>query len=125
MAPAEGDAPKARTQGRGDAQERANQSGDASKASESRRKQGDNGEEHVDADGDEVMASASVDAEAKENDERLNSDSAASSRLNAVSISSKGGFSHIPQLLLHHFSAEVTSTRSRLNTLHSPQYQFT
>ncbi|EGZ04821.1 hypothetical protein PHYSODRAFT_343004 [Phytophthora sojae] len=146
MAPAEGDAPEARTQG-DDAQERASQLGDASKASESQEtpaeaspsgnerrvhfagnnddKEGDSGEGHVDEDGDEVMEGSTVNVEAKESDERLNADSAASSHLNAVSISLKRGFSHIPQLSLHHFSAEVTSTRSRLDTLHSPQYQFT
>ncbi|EGZ07520.1 hypothetical protein PHYSODRAFT_340600 [Phytophthora sojae] len=77
IAPTEGDAPEARTQ------ERASQSGDAGKASESQEtpaeaspsgnecrvhfagnnddKEGDSGEEHVDADGDEVMEGSTVD----------------------------------------------------------------
>ncbi|EGZ23670.1 hypothetical protein PHYSODRAFT_254961 [Phytophthora sojae] len=105
MAPARGDAPEARTQG-DDAQERASQSGDASKASKSletpaeaspsgdeRRvhfagndddKEGDNGEGHVDADGDEVMEGSTVDTEAKESNDRLNADPNGPSRLNAV-----------------------------------------
>ncbi|EGZ27108.1 hypothetical protein PHYSODRAFT_320950 [Phytophthora sojae] len=92
MAPAGGDAPEARTQA-DDAQERASQSGDAGKASKpqatpaeaspsgnERRvhfadndddKEGDNGEGHVDADGDEVTEGSTADTEAKESDDRL------------------------------------------------------
>ncbi|GMF52909.1 unnamed protein product [Phytophthora fragariaefolia] len=106
MAPAGGDAPEARTQGN-IAQERASQSGDASKASKSQEtpveaspsgderrvhfagndgdKEGDNGEGHVDADDDEVMEGSTVDTEAKESDDRLNADPNGLSSPSAVS----------------------------------------
>ncbi|EGZ07153.1 hypothetical protein PHYSODRAFT_341324 [Phytophthora sojae] len=112
MTPVGDDAPEARTQG-DDAQERANQSGDAGKASESQEtpaeaspsgnerrvrfagnnddKEGDNGEKHVDADGDEVMEGSTVDTEAKESDDRLNADPNGSSSLNIVSATLNAG----------------------------------
>ncbi|GMF61055.1 unnamed protein product [Phytophthora fragariaefolia] len=102
MAPAGGDAPEARTQEH-DAQERASQSGDASKASKSQEtpaeaspsgderrvhfagNDGDSGEGHFDADGDEVMEGSTVDTEAKESDDPLNADPNGSSSPSAVS----------------------------------------